>query len=41
MVTPEHYSYVRKDLMTIAILAGCMFLVIVICYIVLHAQGQA
>lgn len=33
LITPEHYAYVRKDLVTIAILATCLFAVIVFLYI--------
>lgn len=35
LVTPEHFSYVRKDLITIAVLAAIMFGVIILLYLVL------
>jgi hypothetical protein len=41
MVTAEHYAYVRKDLVVIAVLATALFLVIVGLYIYFHAIGQA
>jgi hypothetical protein len=41
LVTPEHYAYVRNDLIRTAVLAATMFLIIVIAYLWLHAQGQA
>jgi hypothetical protein len=34
LITPEHYSYVRKDLIFIAILALIMFSVIIILHFV-------
>ncbi|MBV8694292.1 MAG: hypothetical protein JO125_17045 [Chloroflexi bacterium] len=34
LITPEHYSYVRKDLVFIATLATIMFLVIIILHFV-------
>lgn len=33
LVTAEHFSYVRKDLITIAVLASIMFIAIVVLYI--------
>ncbi|HZO74257.1 MAG TPA: hypothetical protein VFB60_18795 [Ktedonobacteraceae bacterium] len=35
LVTPEHFSYVRRDLITIAVLAAIMFGVIILLYLVL------
>ncbi len=35
MITPEHFSYVRRDLVTIAILACVMFTAIIVLYFVL------
>lgn len=35
LITPEHFSYVRRDLITIAILACVMFIAIVVLYYVL------
>ena len=32
LVTAEHFSYVRKDLITIAVLAAIMFAVIIVLY---------
>lgn len=32
LVTPEHFSYVRRDLITIAVLAAIMFGVIIVLY---------
>src|SRR5436309_1466018 len=32
LITPEHFAYVRKDLITIAILASVMFAAIIILY---------
>ncbi|HEU5228697.1 MAG TPA: hypothetical protein VFU49_12855 [Ktedonobacteraceae bacterium] len=37
LVTPEHFSYVRKDLITIAVLAAIMFSVIIVLYFYLGA----
>lgn len=37
LVTPEHFSYVRRDLITIAVLAAIMFGVIILLYFVLGA----
>jgi len=37
LITAEHFSYVRKDLITIAILAVVMFAIIVTLYFVLSA----
>ncbi len=34
LITPEHYSYVRKDLAFIAVLAAIMFIAIVVLYFV-------
>src|SRR5439155_20187609 len=34
LITPEHFAYVRKDLITIAILASVMFAAIIILYFV-------
>jgi cobalamin biosynthesis Mg chelatase CobN len=34
LITPEHYSYVRRDLVLIAVLASIMFLVIIILHFV-------
>src|SRR5579859_3816895 len=41
VVTAEHYSYVRHDLMVIGVSATVLFLVIVGLYIYFHAIGQA
>jgi hypothetical protein len=41
LVTPEHYAYVRNDLIRTGVLATAMFLIIVIAYFVLHARGLA
>lgn len=41
LVTPEHYAYVRNDLIRTAVLAASMFLIIVIAYFVLRAHGMA
>jgi hypothetical protein len=35
LITPEHFSYVRRDLITIAILACVMFIAIIVLYYVL------
>jgi predicted RND superfamily exporter protein len=35
MITPEHFSYVRRDLITIAVLACIMFIAIFVLYFVL------
>jgi hypothetical protein len=35
LITPEHFSYVRRDLITIAILACIMFIAIIVLYFVL------
>jgi hypothetical protein len=35
IITPEHFSYVRRDLITIAILACIMFIAIIVLYYVL------
>ena len=37
LFTPEHFSYVRKDLITIAVLAAIMFSVIIVLYFYLGA----
>ncbi|HLG64998.1 MAG TPA: hypothetical protein VKY19_23885 [Ktedonosporobacter sp.] len=37
LVTPEHFSYVRRDLITIAVLAAIMFGVIIVLYFFLGA----
>jgi|SRR5579885_570011 len=37
LVTPEHFSYVRRDLITIAVLAAVMFGVIIVLYFFLGA----
>ena len=34
LITPEHYSYVRRDLMFIAVLAIIMFIIIAVLYFV-------
>lgn len=34
LITPEHYSYVRKDLIFIAVLASIMFLIIIVLHFV-------
>ncbi len=34
-ITPEHYSYVKNDLRLIAVLATCMFAVIIALHFVL------
>jgi len=39
LVTPEHFAYVRKDLITIAILASMMFVAIIVLYFVLAARA--
>src|SRR5579859_5456221 len=39
LVTPEHFAYVRKDLITIAILASLMFATIIVLYFVLAARA--
>jgi hypothetical protein len=41
LVTPEHYAYVRADLIRTAVLATAMFVIIIIAYFILHAHGQA
>jgi hypothetical protein len=41
LVTPEHYAYVRNDLIRTGVLAATMFLIIVIAYFYLHAHGLA
>ncbi len=35
LITPEHYGYVKNDLRLIAILASCMFAIIIILHFVL------
>lgn len=35
LITAEHFAYVRKDLITIAILASLMFAIIIVLYITL------
>lgn len=35
LITPEHFSYVRRDLVTIAVLACVMFIAIIVLYYVL------
>jgi hypothetical protein len=41
LVTPEHYAYVRADLIRTAVLATAMFAIIIVAYFILHAHGQA
>jgi hypothetical protein len=38
LITAEHYSYVKRDLTIIAILASCMFVAIIVLYFIL-ARG--
>jgi FtsZ-interacting cell division protein ZipA len=40
-VTAEHYAYVRKDLVIIAVLAACAFLILIGLYFYFRSQGQA
>ena len=35
LITPEHFGYVRRDLITIAVLAFIMFIAIIVLYYVL------
>jgi hypothetical protein len=41
LVTPEHYAYVRGDLIRTAVLAATMFAIIIVAYFILHAHGMA
>lgn len=40
MVTAEHYGYVKNDLILIGTLAACAFVVLIVIYFYLRAQGQ-
>lgn len=40
VVTAEHYGYVKNDLILIGTLAACAFVVLIVIYFYLRAQGQ-